>query len=58
MERIFQKLSDHSLVLSYLKGINNRHQTLPKYINIWNISILLDYYDQCHLNDNFDLKDF
>ena len=43
--RGYLKLSEHHFVWRYVKGIYNRHPPLPKYVNIWDISLLLRYYD-------------
>ena len=37
----FAKLSDYPLLVRYLKGIFNRHPPLPRYMNIWDISLVL-----------------
>ena len=50
------KFSEHSLFLRYLKGIYDRHPPLLKYVNIWDISILLRYYDNMDSNDNLQFK--
>ena len=50
------KFSEHPLVSQYLKGIYNRHPPLPKYANIWDITILLRYYDNMDSNDNLQFK--
>ena len=54
--RGYLKLSEHPLVSRYLKGIYNRHPPLPKYVNIWDISLLLRYYDNMDSNDNLQFK--
>ena len=54
--RGYLKLSEHLLVSRYLKGIYNRHPPLPKYVNIWDISLLLRYYDNMDSNDNLQFK--
>ena len=38
-----QNLSEHPLVSQYFKGIYSRHPPLPKYVNIWDISLFLRY---------------
>ena len=45
------KLSDHPLISRYLNGIYNRHPPLPKYVNIWDLTLLLKYYEQKESND-------
>ena len=37
------KQSDHLLLSIFIKCIYNQHPTLPLYVNIWDISILLAY---------------
>ena len=54
--RGYLKLSEHPLVLQYLKGIYNSHPRLPKYVNIWDNSLLLRYYDNMDSNDNLQFK--
>ena len=54
--RGYLKLSEHPLVSWYLKGIYKRHRPLPKYVNIWYISILFRYYDNIDSNDNLQFK--
>ena len=54
--RGYLKLSEHSLVSQYLKGIYSRHPPLPKHVNIWDISLLLRYYDNMDSNDNLQFK--
>ena len=52
----YLKLSEHLLVSRHLKGIYNRHTPLPKYVNVWDISILFRYYDNMNSNDNLKFK--
>ena len=54
--RGYLKLSEHPLVPRYLKGICNRHPTLPKYVNIWVISLLRRCYNNMDSNDNLQFK--
>ena len=54
--RGYLKLSEHPLVSRYLKGKYNRHPPLPKYVNIWDISLFLRYYDDMDSNDNLQFK--
>ena len=44
------KMSEQLLVSRYLKGIYNRHLTLPKYVHIWGIWLFPRYYD--HMDSN------
>ena len=53
----YLKLSDHPLVSRYLKGIYNWHPRLPKYVNIWDLSLLLKYYEQKENNDCSEFKE-
>ena len=45
------KLSDHPHISRYLKGIYNKHPPLPKYEDIWDLSLLLKYCEQKENND-------
>ena len=54
--RGYLKLSEHPLVSRYLKGIYNRHPPLPKYVNMWDIWLLLRYFDTMDSNDNLQFK--
>ena len=47
----YTKLSEHPFISCYLKGIYNRHPPLPKYISIWDIPLVLDYYNSIKTND-------
>ena len=53
----YLKLSDHPLVSRYLKGICNRHSPLPKYVDIWDLSLLLKYYEHKENNDCLEFKE-
>ena len=37
----YSKLSDHSFISKFMEDIYNQHPTLPHYVNIWDINILL-----------------
>ena len=39
--KMFAKLSDHPLLVRYLKGIFNRHPPLPRYMHLWGINLVL-----------------
>ena len=52
----YLKLSDHPLISRYLKGIYNRHPPLPKYVDIWDLTLLLKYYEQKENNDCLEFK--
>ena len=53
----YTKLSEHPFISCYLKCIYNRHPTVPKYANIWDISLVLDYYNSIEANDKLQFKD-
>ena len=53
----YLKLSDHPLVSRYLKDIYNRHPPLPKYVDIWYLTLLLKYYEQKEYNDCLEFKE-
>ena len=53
----YLKLSDHPLISRYLKGIYNRHPPLPKYVDIWDLTLLLKYYEQKENNDCLEFKE-
>ena len=52
----YSKLSDHSLISKFIKGIYNQHPTLPRYVNIWDINILLAYFESLPANSELTLK--
>ena len=52
----YSKLSDHPLKSKFMKGIYNQHPTLPRYVNIWDINILLAYYESLRANSELTLK--
>ena len=52
----FVKLLDHPLLVRYLKGIFNRHPSLPRYIHIWNINLVLTYYSRIGHNEDLEFK--
>ena len=54
--RGYLKLSEHPLVSRNSKGIYDRYPPLPKYVNIWDISILLRYYDNTVSKNNLQFK--
>ena len=54
--RGYLKLSENPLVSRYLKGICNRQPPLPKYVHIWDISLLLRYCDNMDSNDSLQFK--
>ena len=52
----FAKLSDHPLLVRYLKGIFNRHPSLLRYMHIWDINLVLTYYDRIGHNEELEFK--
>ena len=52
----FAKLSDHPPLVRYLKGIFNRHQPLPRYMHIWDINLVLRYYNSIRNNEELNFK--
>ena len=53
----YLKLPDHPLISRYLKGIYNGHPPLPKYVDIWDLTLLLKYYEQKENNDCLEFKE-
>ena len=53
----YTKLSEHPFISCYLKDIYNRHPSLPKYTSIWDLSLVLDYYNSIETNDKLQFKD-
>ena len=39
-----------------MKGIYNQHPTLPHYVNIWDINILLVYFESLPANSELTMK--
>ena len=37
-------ISEHPMISRFLRGIFNQHPPMPKYAEIWDINIVLDYY--------------
>ena len=52
----YSKLSDHPLISKFIKGIYNQHPTLPRYVNILDINILLAYFESLPANSELTLK--
>ena len=52
----FSKLSDHPMISRYLKGIFNRHPSLSKPTQIWDINQVLDYYTIFPDNEELEFK--
>ena len=51
------RLSEHPFISCNFKIIYNRHQPLPKYTSIWDISLALDYYNSIEMHSKLQLKD-
>ena len=47
----YTKLSENTFIPCYLKGVYNRHPSLPKYTSIWYMSLVLDCYNSIETND-------
>ena len=52
----YTKLSKNPFISPYLEGIYNRHPPLPNYTSIWDISLVLDYYNCIETNDSYNLR--
>ena len=52
----YSKLSDYPLISKFMKGIYNQHPTLPRYVNIQDINILLAYFESLPANSELTLK--
>ena len=52
----FAKLSDHPLLVRYLRGVFNRHPPLPGYMHIWDINLVLTYYNRIGHNEELEFK--
>ena len=52
----FAKLSDHLLLVRYLKGIFSIHPPLPKCMHIWDINLVLTCYNSKDNNKELDFK--
>ena len=50
-------LSEHPFTSCDLKIIYNRHQPLPRYTSIWDISLAVDYYNSIEMHSKLHLKD-
>ena len=51
------RLSEYPFISCHLKIIYNRHQPLPKYTSICDISFPLDYHNSIKMNSKLLLKD-
>ena len=54
----YSKLSGHPIISKFMKGIYNQHPTLPRYVNIWDLNILLAYSESLPANSFLTLKCF
>ena len=52
----YERMSNHPLISRYIKGIYNKHQPLPKYVNIWDMNKLLLYHDNMGPNSELTFK--
>ena len=52
----YLNLSNHPLVLRCLKDIYDRHPPLSKYMDIWDLTVLLKYYEQKENNYCLEFK--
>ena len=39
-------ISENPMISRFLKGVYNKHPPMPKYAEIWDINIVLDYYEK------------
>ena len=46
----YSKLCDQHIISKFMKGIYNQHPTLPRYVNIWDLNILLAYSESLPAN--------
>ena len=54
--QVFSSLSDHPIIHHYLKGIYNRNPPMPKYIQVWNLKLILNFYDKAPPNNELSFK--
>eukprot|EP00794_Sanderia_malayensis_P000777 gene777-68_t len=54
----YKSIAEHPMISRFLKGVYNKHPPLPKYSRIWDISVVLKYYDSLPPNELLDLKQF
>ena len=54
--KVFAKLLDHPLVVRYLREVFNRHPPLPRYMHIWDINLVLTYYNKIGYNEELEFK--
>ena len=53
----YLKLSDHPFISRYLKGIYNKHPPLSRYVGIWDLTLLLKYFEQKENNNCLEFKE-
>ena len=53
----YATLSDHPMIARFTKGIFNRHPPLPRYVQIWDINTVLNFYNRRPDNYLLPLKD-
>ena len=51
----FTKLSDHPLLVRYLKGIFNKHPPLSWYVH-WDMNLVFTYNDRIENNEELEFK--
>ena len=54
--RFFIKFSDNLLIVRYLKGIFNRHPSFPRYMRMWDIDLVMAYFDRPDYNQKLQFK--
>lgn len=52
----YKSIAEHPMISRFLKGVYNKHPPLPKYSRIWDINVVLKYYDSLPPNELLDLK--
>ena len=52
----FARFLDHPLLARYLRGVFNRHPPLPRYMHIWDINLVLTYYNRIGHNEELEFK--
>ena len=52
----FARLSDHPLLVRYLTGTFSRNPPWPRYMHIWDINLILTYYNSIANNEELDFK--
>ena len=52
----FPSLSDHPMIHRYLKGIYNRNSPMPKYIQVGDLNVILNFSDKAPPNNELSFK--